>query len=530
MKSKVWKSRLCKYMVIFAGSLIGIQLIIHSNTLNSSTEERPPQNLDHLFADQTTPLKLTMCNIINKRSKSDKISDEICSPLHELTNGIWRPKNVTKEEIKKVKDYESLALKTRQITQTLDRIDGRCGDMSLLKETFSRYIVYDPGDVKLRMRALCDPDGPTPCCYKNHCVNLPVNQCQCDNCYDMRQRHHAELSQWVPVNPKCHVKHYSPNEACGILTKVFDHIVVMGDSLMRHVFSSLLVLLRTGANAGSCLKPGVSEDVKAKCHGYYQLLDKECNSFNLWRNATVCDGNLRVTMLSLESINELQTRKSELKDLKLNSKSFLIMGTGLHDDFNAEKLILGYINPTLEMILQGVNPKYHHGDRPISIPHTKDLKNIRITKNIQTDSHMVQSIYHKERISNTGYLPGKDNEQKDKSAIKHYRTLLSSDTSGDQQLLENTKYESVPKVLWLNTHLPGLLKSIHQVRQDVQHTKQFNRHVDAYLRKLCVPVMNTEELSKNVFSFDGTHYGLGMNLIKAKIILNYVAKLSNEVR
>ncbi|GFO47183.1 hypothetical protein PoB_007368800 [Plakobranchus ocellatus] len=56
-------------------------------------------------------------------------------------------------------------------------------------------------------RALCDPEGSTPCCYSNHtCVAFSQAQCVCDGCYDMRRPVHAELAAWVPRDKTCQVK------------------------------------------------------------------------------------------------------------------------------------------------------------------------------------------------------------------------------------------------------------------------------------------------------------------------------------
>ena len=54
-------------------------------------------------------------------------------------------------------------------------------------------------------RALCNPDGDTPCCYGNRCVAREIESCRCDDCYDLRQPVNAELAEWVPKDPDCKV-------------------------------------------------------------------------------------------------------------------------------------------------------------------------------------------------------------------------------------------------------------------------------------------------------------------------------------
>lgn len=57
----------------------------------------------------------------------------------------------------------------------------------------------------ITFRALCDPNGSTPCCFENKCVFKDVEHCRCQGCYDLRQKIHAELSTWIPANPTCKV-------------------------------------------------------------------------------------------------------------------------------------------------------------------------------------------------------------------------------------------------------------------------------------------------------------------------------------
>lgn len=54
-------------------------------------------------------------------------------------------------------------------------------------------------------RALCNPDGDSPCCFENKCVSKPLESCRCEHCFDVRQQVHAELSTWVPTDPSCTV-------------------------------------------------------------------------------------------------------------------------------------------------------------------------------------------------------------------------------------------------------------------------------------------------------------------------------------
>ena len=107
----------------------------------------------------------------------------------------------------------------------LQRSDKKCGTVGFVKRGL--------------FRALCDMDGPTPCCYKDKCVNKTQDQCSCSSCFDMRRRIHAEYAIWRPVNKQCEPKKLSVPEICHLLEN--STLYFVGDSLVRHVYTALLL-------------------------------------------------------------------------------------------------------------------------------------------------------------------------------------------------------------------------------------------------------------------------------------------------
>lgn len=45
------------------------------------------------------------------------------------------------------------------------------------------------------------------------------------------------------------------------------------------------------------------------------------------------------------------------------------------------------------------------------------------------------------------------------------------------------------------------------------------------MRSRGIPVLDFFEMTKTVFSLDGTHYGLGVNEVKAQVFLNYILEM-----
>jgi len=83
-----------------------------------------------------------------------------------------------------------------------------------------------------------------------------------------------------------------------------------------------------------------------------------------------------------------------------------------------------------------------------------------------------------------------------------------------------------PQVVFVLPMLQGLLKSPeHFFLQDNPKIHQFSDKMLKFGKENSVPVFDFRHLAKEVHSFDGTHYGLGVNLMKVQILLNYLELL-----
>jgi hypothetical protein len=87
-----------------------------------------------------------------------------------------------------------------------------------------------------------------------------------------------------------------------------------------------------------------------------------------------------------------------------------------------------------------------------------------------------------------------------------------------------------PHLAWLSIHAPGLLKSPLLVSQKSKSVKRYNGKIETFLEKREIPVLNFYNLTEGTVSFDGSHYGFGINLAKVQIILNYLHELQQSGR
>ncbi|XP_028519752.1 uncharacterized protein LOC110254884 [Exaiptasia diaphana] len=74
------------------------------------------------------------------------------------------------------------------------------------------------------------------------------------------------------------------------------------------------------------------------------------------------------------------------------------------------------------------------------------------------------------------------------------------------------------------THAQGFLKppSFRKMGQNNDKISQYNRVMRDKLKQKGVEVFDVFPMTKGVHSYDGTHYGYGMNMIKAQYLLNYI--------
>lgn len=86
------------------------------------------------------------------------------------------------------------------------------------------------------------------------------------------------------------------------------------------------------------------------------------------------------------------------------------------------------------------------------------------------------------------------------------------------KLLSNATW---PKVIWFNSHSVGLLKTPNVPAQHNEQIKRYSKLMQAAMDKQGIPVLNFYQLTEGVMSYDGLHYGKGINDVKVRIFLNY---------
>lgn len=80
-----------------------------------------------------------------------------------------------------------------------------------------------------------------------------------------------------------------------------------------------------------------------------------------------------------------------------------------------------------------------------------------------------------------------------------------------------------PKIIWIGIHnVDGFLRVDTKFHNDA--IQKFNHAIRAYLEGKNITFIRTFEMSQNLKSYDGQHYGFGFNYHKIQLILNLLVR------
>ncbi|CAH1773227.1 unnamed protein product [Owenia fusiformis] len=356
---------------------------------------------------------------MNIPKKHKKFTDQ--GYLDCLTHGQWyksEQRGKYLERMKWIPNKDELTLPS-----------GECGNKETVYQTFTSPT----------RRALCHPSSDKACCYNNHCITKSVEDCKCQGCLDLRSRLHAEEHIWRPDDTNnCQIREYESEPAvCDMLEqKKVKNLIFVGNSLIRHMWTGLLILLNGNLESGALLKSASSED-KVKCAFHMQFDLKFCRDL-LIRDTTICNGKVKMAYQQRDRLSEIRASEKYIK----SAKDFLFIFTiGLHDHLN-----FAQTKETLDQYFAALN-------------------------------------FNKDRVIKNG-----------------------------------------SRIIWMTPHFPGLmlLPKYLDNYQSPADIKKYSENMTDYLSEYKIPVMSTLQMTNHTFSWDGVHFGYGLNSQLAHIFLNYI--------
>ena len=366
----------------------------------------------------------------NSLTSYNNSSDSIPSFLSAVRHGHWVRFQPSTEKLEELTSFPTHIRHTvYALPRSLQRPDAKCGNTTISSTNMASR----------KFRALCDPAGPTPCCYDNQCVNTTVSQCACAQCVDARTDDlHADFAHYVMSDTGHQLTPFTSHRAiCDVMSNTT--LLFYGDSLTSHVYLALLTKT-LGGNMTRLFSPHTPEAEKQKCQGQ-RMYVMTCRQWmkDVWKFPG-CDAPGKMSaVLTYRDVNKQHLRDSVQRLVK-TPNSVLYVGIGLHQDFD-----ISYVNSTV-----------------------------------------VQTI------------------------------------------LEVKGESRWPYVIYAGNHHWGILRNPDFVTTKEAAVEKFNQELQALLSQYGMTYFDTYEMTRKVFSYDGTHYAYGVNQVKADILLNVIHRLKHE--
>ncbi|XP_012557215.2 uncharacterized protein LOC105844769 [Hydra vulgaris] len=364
---------------------------------------------------------------INLELSSHKIvvNFSSCTNTFDISDGKWIFRNNLKTEDlnERTRLDEEIRL-SMNWPKLLFRNDSRCG---------AQFPLYN-----YQLLAQCNPNSNKPCCNQVSGVCGQGDEyCNCDNCTDFRSAISAELGVWKPN--ACYFNYQSYNDTCSLFLKKEISMLFVGDSLIRQIYTVMLMILTNNYFNGS-IPSYASEKDKFMCTGEHQVTNKDCSVRVVAQNSAelpfhaLCNG-ANVTIKMIQDYNHKLAPEVYIAINKTISQenNWIIAGVGLHYQLKFENLKSVYLDPLWELLSSSLN--------------------------------------------------------------------------------------AWPKLIWFDIHgIFGFLRMRTAAMNDEIVT--FNKKIQQYWEHRNVTVVKTFNFSQNLRSYDGRHYGVGFNELKAQLILH----------
>ncbi|XP_067653969.1 uncharacterized protein [Haliotis asinina] len=257
------------------------------------------------------------------KAEPHSVSKACPDVLKYMVVGSWATRNITQKEEDEIETFLLQGLYAVNGSDDFELTDKRCGNLS--------YYQWKSRDKMADWtRALCNPRGSNPCCYNNKCQMKTIQECVCENCYDLRPQIHAEYSQWTPDDSRCQVESFTLKAACDLLRGGTYHFY--GDSLVRMVFLALVIILK-GDNQYGGLRPDAPEDVKKQCSGMYVFPTRNCRKF-LDYTPALCNGTVTLLFRHYPQCDDVPKMRRDVKKILGKPKSVIFFGAGNWNEFD----------------------------------------------------------------------------------------------------------------------------------------------------------------------------------------------------
>ncbi|MCJ1418925.1 hypothetical protein MMC32_005276 [Xylographa parallela] len=301
----------------------------------------------------------------------------------------------------------------------------------------------------------------------------------------------------APYMPRgCDMRWFSSEEVCEILAR-FEKVVIVGDSMMRHVIGSLNVLIRKDLGYGAVTDWNFSPEERKECFCNYQFNVKACSIQGIFKTADVVKNDPSSLSCPADTVDVMIEQMirfpiapeelSRLRDLLPSSKPSrpyaFIFGHGLWNNLDLQATLdwLDLIMDTTISSAPWLQSDYTYSNSVNSVGH---LASKRSRKGAQASTRVSSPGKR-----HNGFWP---------------RLFLTPNAAGQAKPDE-----------WL-------------VSQGNKALAIFEESVKEEVGRRGVEHLGTYNMSIQSNKFDGVHVDLKGNLIKAMMVLNWLNMLEVE--
>lgn len=288
------------------------------------------------------------------------------------------------------------------------------------------------------------------------------SNCDCPKCADLRKVYHAEISDWIPFDSSCRQRNYTSVQSCDVVNR-FSQIHFVGDSFVRKMSRGFVLTLRSDPTYGFLLKK-YDQKFKELCVGLDQFYWTECRT----------DGGYLLNKL----VNETQFCGERTPSVVISS----FYNNGFANQFL--ELVKSLTDKKGTVILLGLGG--HDGCK----------SQTTIQKFLHPAIDYLEKYYQKSgNVNGTG---------------KKFK-----------------KVKRWPHIVFMYPDTNGLLKPMayHAQNGNVVCGK-FSQEMKVYCDAHNIPVLDFSKVTSGVHSYDGAHHGLGVNIVKVQLLLNYLDYIS----
>lgn len=281
-------------------------------------------------------------------------------------------------------------------------------------------------------------------------------------CVDLRTYKYADVSEWIVADTRCKWNKYTASEICQVIEhSPFSDIHFVGDSFMRNMFRTFSMMVTNDFDHGA-VNISTSLPIRKLCTKMQQYFWKEC----------------RKTLYDLSKTFDPKKLCGGRGYLNFSAVSEPFYNTKFRNNFL--NLVKSKINVPGSLIV-------------VSVGFHMQCESSNAIKNFLDPA--IQAI------------------------SQHYGS--PPDAVDPREL--SGRWPQIVLCLPLSI---GLLKppTFLTIQNDVK-CDAYCSEMKAYSRMHDIRVLDFRELTKLVYSFDGTHHGINVNRMKNLILLNYIASI-----